>query len=59
MTHLIERLTLDLGSGHDLSIRGFEPHGRLCADSVEPAWDPLSPSLPLPYSSPLSLKTNQ
>ena len=29
-------------------VRGFEPHIRLCADSVEPAWDSLSPSLAAP-----------
>ena len=28
--------------------RVFEPHVGLCADSVEPAWDSLSPSVSLP-----------
>ena len=37
--------TLDLGSGHDLTVREFKPHIRLCTDSVEPAWDSISPSL--------------
>ena len=37
--------TLDLGSGHDLTVREFKPHIRLCTDSVEPAWDSVSPSL--------------
>ena len=37
---------LDFGSGHDLSFHEFEPHIRLCADSVEPAWD--APSLSAP-----------
>ena len=26
----------DLGSGHDLAVRGFEPRVVLCADSSEP-----------------------
>ena len=34
---------LGFGSGHDLTIPEFEPCIRLCADSVEPAWN--SPSL--------------
>ena len=33
----VRRLTLDLGSGHDLPVREFEPHVGLHADSVEPA----------------------
>ena len=44
----VKHLTLGFGSGHDLMIRGFEPHIRICADSVEPAWDFLSPSLSAP-----------
>ena len=35
----------DLGSGHRLMVHEFEPHVRLRVDSVEPAWDPLSPFL--------------
>ena len=42
----------DFGSGHDLMIRGFEPHIRLCADSSEPGaffgFCCLPLSLPLP-----------
>ena len=38
-------MTLDLGSGHDLTVYGFEPRVGLCADSVEPVWNSLSPSL--------------
>ena len=38
---------LDIGSGPDLMVRGFEPHIGLHAGSVESAWDPLSLSLPL------------
>ena len=26
----------NFGSGHDLTVRGFKPHIRLCADSSEP-----------------------
>ena len=33
----VERLTLDFGSGHDLTVREFEPRFGLCADSAEPA----------------------
>ena len=34
-------------SGHDLMVCEFEPHIRLCTDSIQPAWDSLSPSLSL------------
>ena len=44
----VQRLTLDFGSGHDLTVRGIEPHVRLCADSEELAGDFLSPAL-CPY----------
>ena len=50
-----ERATLDFGSGHDLVVRGIEPLIGLCADSVEPAWDSLSPSLSLRLLHSLSL----
>ena len=58
---LVERPTPDLGSGHDLMVRGFEPHVGLCADCVEPAWDSVSPSLcPSPVRAlTLSLKINK
>ena len=45
MAQSVERLTHDFGSGHDLTVRGIEPHVGLCADSMEPAWDSLSLSL--------------
>ena len=45
MARSVKRPTLDFGSGHDLMVQEFEPHGGLCPDSVEPAWDSLSPSL--------------
>ena len=53
--------TLDFGSGHDLTVREFESHVRLWADSAEPAWDSLSPSLAAPpvLSLALSLKINK
>ena len=41
MAQLVECSTVDLGSGHDLTVRGIEPHVGLCADSVEPVWDSL------------------
>ena len=41
----VKRLTLDFGSDHDLKVRGFEPHVRLHAAGVEPAWDSVSLSL--------------
>ena len=34
----VERPTLDLGSGGDLRVRGFEPHMGVCADGTKPAW---------------------
>ena len=51
MAQLGKRLTLDLGSGHDLTVHEFEPCVGVCADSVEP--DRNSPSLPV--SLPLCL----
>ena len=52
----IKCLTLDFGSGYDLTVWGLKPRVELLADSVEPAWDSLSPSfsalLPSPYPSP-------
>ena len=45
MAQSVKHLTLDFGSGHDLTVHGFE-RVRLCADSVEPAWDSPSPSAP-------------
>ena len=50
----VKRPTLDLRSGHDLTVREFEPHVRLCADSAEPAWD----CLPLSLSKLGNLKNN-
>ena len=54
MALLIKHLTLDLGSSHDLTVHGMEPHIGLCADSMETAWDSLCLCLypSLPPSSP-------
>ena len=54
----VKRLALDFGLDHDLMVWEFEPHIGLHADSVEPARDPVSLSLPLPYFS-LSLSLSQ
>ena len=48
MAQSVKRLALDFGSGHDLMVCEFEPHVELCTDSVEPAWNSLSPSV-CPY----------
>ena len=49
----------DFGSGHDLTVREFEPHIGLCADSSEPGacLGFLSPSLSAP--PPLALYLSQ
>ena len=54
----VKRPPLDLNSGHDLRVSGFEPHIRLCADGTEPAWDSLSPSLSAPTPLVLSKQIN-
>ena len=51
---LVKPLTLGFGSGHDFTVRGFEPRIRFCADSVEPAWD-----LSLPLLCLLCLSQNK
>ena len=55
----VKRVTLGLGSGHDLTVHETEPRVGLCADSVEPAWDSLSFPLSLPLPRALSLKINK
>ena len=49
----VKHPTLDFSSGHDLVVHGIEPNIRLCLESIQPAWDSLSPSLsaPLPAHS--------
>ena len=59
VAQLVKYPTLDVGSGHDLMVRGIEPHIMLCADSVEPAWDSLSPSLSLSAPPPLAVSQNE
>ena len=61
MAQLVECLTLDLGSGHGLTVCEIKPHVGLCADSVEPAWDSLSLSVSAPplHARALSLKINK
>ena len=50
MAQLVKRLTLGLGSGHDIEVWKFESHVGLCAASVEPASNSLSLSLSLSQS---------
>ena len=47
----------DFGSGHDLTLRDLEARIRLSTVSVEPALDPLPPSLSAP-SPPLKKEVN-
>ena len=57
---LLKHPTLDFRSGHDLTVCEFEPPIGLCADSLEPAWDPLSPSISAPpLLAYLSLSQNK
>ena len=44
----VKRPTLGVGSGHDLTVREFEPRTWLWTGSREPAWDSPSPSLSAP-----------
>ena len=55
---MVKHLTLDFGSGHDLTVRGFEPRIGLHADIEDPPWDSLSLSLSL-SSLFLSVKINK
>ena len=55
---MLSHLTLDFRSGHDLTVRGIEPHLGLCADNVEPTWDSLS-SLSAPSVHILSPEINK
>ena len=50
MAQSVKHPTLDLGSGHDLMVHEIESQVVLCTDSIEPAWDSLSPSLSVPLS---------
>ena len=42
VAHSVKRRTPDFGSGHDLTVHGFESHMGLHADSMETAWNSLS-----------------
>ena len=62
MAQPVKRRTLDLGPGNDLLICEFEPRVEVCADSAEPAWDPLpllSLCASLARSRSLSLSLSQ
>ena len=51
----VKHLTLDLGSGHHLTVCEIELWVGFCTDSWEPGWDSLSPCLSAP---PLSKEIN-
>ena len=61
MAHSVQRLTLNFGSGSDLTAHRIEPRIGLCTGRAEPAWDSLSPSLSAPplLTLYLSLKINK
>ena len=42
MAQSVKHISLDLGSGNDLTIHEISTAEGLCSDSVEPAWDFLS-----------------
>ena len=55
MAQSVKRPTLGFGSGRDLTVCEVESRIGLCTDSMEPAWDSLSPSLSLCLPLMLSL----
>ena len=61
MAQMVKHPTLNFGLDNDLMVCDFKSCALLCADSAEPAWDSLSPSLsaPSPLSLSLSLKINK
>ena len=62
VAQLVKHLTLDFGSGHDLTVCGIKPRVGLYADGVGPAWDSFSSVLFVPpplLTLGLSLKINQ
>ena len=58
MAQSVKHPSLDFSSGHDLMVHEFDPCIRLCADSMDLAWDSLSP-LSAPSSLSLSLKISK
>ena len=56
VAQLVKRLTFGFGSGHDMTVREFEPHLGY-AGSAEPAWDSLSLPLSAPPAHALSFST--
>ena len=60
MAQSVKHPTLNLGSGHDLTVCGIRPRVRLCADRVKSAWDSLSLLLcPSPAHVPRHTYTHQ
>ena len=55
----VKRLTLELGSGCDLTVRGSDPQAGLCANSADAAWDSQLLPLSAPPARVLSLKINK
>ena len=55
----VKYLTLDFGSGHDLTVRESELRSGLGADGMEPAWDSVSPSLSAPPRPAHTSKMNK
>ena len=55
MAQSVKRPTLDLGSGHNVTVHEFEPRTGLCVDSGEPVCDAVSPVLSAPPPPPLML----
>lgn len=52
------RLTLDVNSGHDLLVCGFESRDGVCGDSTEPAWFSATLNPCVSLSLPKQNKTN-
>ena len=58
MAQSVKRLTLNLNSGRDLSVRELEPRVELYTVGVEPAWESVS-ALPPALSVCLSVCLSQ
>ena len=61
VSQLVKHPTLDFSSDHDLTVHGIKPCAGLHADSSEPDWDSLFPSLCLScvHGHALSLKIHK